>query len=56
MTPKNILTVKVDVLYPSNVSLKMVVGAFLAWLFNNHYFLLRFGWKVTAKDGELNEF
>jgi hypothetical protein len=50
------ITLKVDVLYPNRVTLKMLCGAFLAWLLRNHYFLLKCGWKVTVKDSELNEF
>lgn len=55
MAPDKII-IKVEVLYPENVTLKMVAGAFLAWIFKNVRFLLKFGWKVTVKDGEYNEF
>lgn len=55
MTP-NSITLKVDVLYPNNVTLKMALGGLLAWPFGNNRYLLKFGWKITIKDYEVNEF
>jgi len=42
--------VKVVILSPQVVTAKMAFGALCAWLFRNHLYLAKYGWKFEVLD------